>query len=56
MQREFIAQAVKISDVVIHPHFEGIGWMEFDKAEEFIERGTVAAQEKVSEIKSLTAI
>lgn len=53
MQREFIDQAIKISDVVIHPKFEGVGWMEFDKVEEFIKRGESAAEEKIEEIKKL---
>jgi NTE family protein len=51
MQREFIQQAVGIADVVIHPQFEGLGWMEFDKIEEFIERGERAALGKLDEIK-----
>ena len=39
MQREFVQQAALVSDVVIHPNFEGIGWFEFDRVEEFIKRG-----------------
>jgi len=53
MQREFIDEAMKISDVVIHPDFEGIGWMEFEKVEDFIKRGEKAALEKLEEIKKL---
>jgi len=53
MQLEFIQQAMKISDVVIHPTFEGLGWMEFEKVEELIKRGEEAAREKIKEIKSL---
>jgi len=39
--------------VVIHPTFEGLGWMEFEKVEELIKRGEEAAREKIKEIKSL---
>ncbi|UCD15143.1 MAG: patatin-like phospholipase family protein [Candidatus Omnitrophota bacterium] len=54
MQREFIAQALKLSDVVIHPDFGGVGgWMEFDKAHEFIEKGVEAARQKIEEVKKL---
>jgi NTE family protein len=53
MQLEFIREAMKISDVVIHPHFEGLGWMEFEKVEEFIKRGESATREKLDEIKKL---
>ena len=53
MQREFIQQAAKIADVVIHPRLEGLGWMEFNKISEFIVRGRVAARKKVDEIKEL---
>jgi NTE family protein len=53
MQREFIQQAVGIADVVVHPNFEGLGWMEFEKIKEFIARGEKAAKEKIDEIKRL---
>jgi predicted acylesterase/phospholipase RssA len=53
MQREFVQQAALVSDVVIHPNFEGIGWFEFDRVEEFIKRGERAAREKIEEIKKL---
>ncbi|MCM8786499.1 MAG: patatin-like phospholipase family protein [Candidatus Omnitrophica bacterium] len=53
MQREFINKAVSIADVVIHPNLEGIGWMEFEKVYEIIERGKLAAIEKIEEIKKL---
>ncbi|MFH1655066.1 MAG: patatin-like phospholipase family protein [Candidatus Omnitrophota bacterium] len=55
MQQEFVRQAMKISDVVIHPHFEGLGWMEFEKVSEFIKRGEEATREKIEEIKSLVS-
>ncbi|MDD5194381.1 MAG: patatin-like phospholipase family protein [Candidatus Omnitrophica bacterium] len=54
MQREFIQQAVGIADVVVHPSFAGLGWMEFEKIEELMARGYLAAKEKIQEIKSLT--
>ncbi|MBU1122616.1 MAG: patatin-like phospholipase family protein [Candidatus Omnitrophica bacterium] len=54
MQREFIERALKISDVVIHPDFGGVGgWMEFDRAEQFIRKGEQAAFEKIEEIRQL---
>jgi NTE family protein len=56
MQREFIEQAIKISDVIIHPTFEGIGWMEFNKVKEFIKRGEIAAREKIDEITKLVSL
>lgn len=56
MQREFIEQSLKISDVVIHPNFGGIGgWMEFEKADGFIRKGVEAAREKIEEVKKLLA-
>lgn len=53
MQREFIDEALKISDVVIHPDFEGIGWMEFEKVEDFIKCGEKATLAKLEDIKKL---
>ena len=53
MQQQFVQQALKVADVVIHPNLEGLGWMEFEKASEFIKRGEIAALEKINEIKSL---
>ena len=55
MQREFIQQATKFADVVIHPKMEGLGWMEFEKMEKFIEKGQIATEEKLPEIKKLIA-
>ncbi|MDD5583438.1 MAG: patatin-like phospholipase family protein [Candidatus Omnitrophica bacterium] len=54
MQREFVQQALGIADVVVHPNFEGLGWMEFEKIKEFMARGEAAAKEKIDEIKRLT--
>ncbi|MCM8820133.1 MAG: patatin-like phospholipase family protein, partial [Candidatus Omnitrophica bacterium] len=53
MQREFINKALLLADVVIHPNLEGIGWMEFEKADEIIKRGKIATIEKIEEIKQL---
>ncbi len=53
MQQQFVQQALKIADVVIHPHLEGLGWLAFDDMTEFIRRGEAAAQEKLDEIKRL---
>lgn len=55
MQREFIRQALRVSDVVIHPDMEGLRWTEFDKVEDFIARGEKAAREKLEEVKKLVA-
>ena len=55
MQQQFIEQAVKIADVVIHTNLEGLGWMEFEKIGEFIKRGEAAAGEKLEEIKKLAS-
>ncbi len=53
IQQEFIEQAWKITDVVIHPNFEGRNWMEFDKFEEFIKRGEEATLGEIDKIKEL---
>ena len=53
MQREFIYQAVKMADVVVHPDLEGLGWLEFEKVEDFVQRGERAAREKLEELKRL---
>lgn len=55
MQQQFIKKAIKISDVVIHTNLEGLGWMEFEKIDEFIERGESAARGKLEEIKKLVS-
>jgi NTE family protein len=54
MQREFVKEAVMVSDMVIHPNFEGLGWLEFDQVEEFIKRGQQATLKSLEEIKKLT--
>lgn len=56
MQQQFIQQALKICDVVIHPNLEGLGWMRFERIDEFIERGKTAAQENLDQIKNLAII
>ena len=53
MQQEFIEQAIRIADVVIQPNLEGLGWTEFERIKEFIERGRLAAQNKIGMIKEL---
>jgi len=55
MQQEFVQQAIKIADVVIHPNLEGLGWLEFEKIKEFIQRGEAAAREKIVQIKKVLA-
>lgn len=56
MQREFIMDSLKISDVSIHPDFEGLSWIEFNKINEFIKRGRVAAIDKLEDIKRLVKL
>jgi len=53
MQRQFISQALDIADIVIHPNFEGLGWMEFDKIDEFIERGRSAAKKELKILEKI---
>lgn len=53
MQQQFIAQTLKVADVVIHPNLEGLGWTEFGRIAEFIKRGEAAAREKIAAIKAL---
>lgn len=55
MQQQFVEQAAKIADIVIHTNLEGLGWMEFEKIAEFIKRGELAAREKLDEIKKLVS-
>jgi len=55
MQQEFVQQASKIADVVIHPNLEGLGWLEFEKITEFVRRGETAAREKMEQIKKILA-
>jgi len=54
MQQQFIQQAVKLADVIIHSDLQGLGWTEFEKIDEFIKRGETATREKLPEIKKLT--
>ena len=53
MQQEFIQRALKVADVVVHPNLGGLGWTEFDRIDEFIKRGKLAAVEQIEEIKQL---
>ncbi len=55
MQQEFVREASKIADIVMHPRLEGLGWLEFERVDEFISRGEVAAQEKIEDIKKLAS-
>jgi NTE family protein len=55
IQQQFITQALRIADVVIHPDLEGLSWMEFDRVSEFIQRGQDAARIKIGDIKKLVA-
>jgi NTE family protein len=51
MQQALIIQASKIADVVIHPDLSGLNWLDFEHADEFVERGAKATEEKIPEIK-----
>lgn len=53
MQRQFIDQAVMIADVVIHPNFENLKWLEFDKVHDFVKKGELATMEKLEELKKI---
>lgn len=55
MQRQFVDNATKISDVVIHPDLEGLDWMAFDKITEFIKRGEDSAWKKINQIRDLVS-
>jgi len=53
MQQQFVGEALKIADVVIHPDLEGLGWTDFTKMEEFIKRGEVACRKEIDRIRQL---
>lgn len=53
MQREFIADAQKISDITIHPEMGDLSWVDFSKLDEFIKIGRVAALNRLEEIKKV---
>ncbi|MBD3263884.1 MAG: cyclic nucleotide-binding domain-containing protein [Candidatus Omnitrophica bacterium] len=56
MQQYFVKQSLKVADMVVHPNLENLGWTEFDRIEEFVERGRRAANEKIEEIKKFVGI
>jgi len=53
MQQEFIEEAKKASDIVIHPQLSELNWMSFDNAAELIQRGRDATAAKIDEIKKV---
>jgi len=53
MQQHFVEDSTKLADVVIHTDLEGLGWMEFDKMRQFVQRGEAAAKAKLEEIRNL---
>lgn len=53
MQRQFIEQAALVADVVVHPNFANLHWLEFGRVEDFVKRGEAATIEKLLEIKKL---
>ena len=55
MQREFIGEALRLSDVVVHPLFDTTDWAQFDRTDEFIVTGKASALEKLPDIKKLVA-
>ncbi|MDD4293968.1 MAG: patatin-like phospholipase family protein [Candidatus Omnitrophica bacterium] len=52
MQQEFINHELRMADIIIHPDLSGLGWMEFNKADEFILRGEKAIRKQIAGIKS----
>jgi NTE family protein len=54
MQRQFIEQAITVADVVIHPNFGHLRWLEFEKVEDFIKKGELATLSKLEELKKVT--
>ena len=55
MQREFVAESLRLSDVVVHPIFDKTDWAQFERTDEFIAIGKAAALEKIEDIKRLVA-
>ncbi|MFA5271928.1 MAG: patatin-like phospholipase family protein [Candidatus Omnitrophota bacterium] len=55
MQRQFIEQAALVADVVVHPNFANLHWLEFGRVEDFIKRGEAATLEKLPEIKKIVS-
>ncbi len=53
MQRQFIEQATLVADVIVHPNFANLHWLEFNKVEDFVKRGENATSAKLDEIKKL---
>jgi NTE family protein len=53
MQRQFIQEAINAADVVIHPNFQDLNWLDFSKAYEFIKRGEDATIQKINDLKEL---
>ncbi len=53
MQREFIHEAQKSADVVIHPDMKGLSWVEFTKVKEFLKRGESATEDMIEDIRAL---
>ncbi len=56
MQREFIRDAVSLSDIAIHPEFKDSRWTDFKKIDYFIAQGQKAALEQIDKIKQLQEI
>jgi len=55
MQREFVGEALRFADVVIHPVFYTTDWAQFDRTDEYIQTGREATIEKLDVIKRLVA-
>jgi hypothetical protein len=53
MQRQLIDAASEVADLVIHPSLDGLHWLEFEKVDEFIERGRRSALEEIENIRRL---
>jgi NTE family protein len=55
MQREFVGEALRFADVVIHPVFYTTDWAQFDRTDEFIQTGREATIDKLDTIRRLVA-
>lgn len=56
MQREFIQDAISLSDIVIHPRFQNVMWTDFKRIDYFIRQGEKAALMHIDKIKQLQEI
>lgn len=53
MQSEIAQKEAKLADIVLHPDTSGLNWLEFQRAEEFIERGEQETRHNLDKIWQL---